>query len=144
MSIYQAIKADALEARKKRDSSTATSLTTLIGELETQAKNVGREPSDAEVVAFVQKTLKNVNEVLRLASQESSAYLTAEAERELFERYLPQQLTTAELSAVVDGIISGWETGKPAVGDVMKALKASYSGRYDGSTASTLIKERLA
>jgi uncharacterized protein YqeY len=143
MSLYQVIKADALEARRRRDTATATSLTTLIGELETFAKNVGHEPTDADVVAFVRKTLKGVDEVLRLASQESSSYLTAVDERALFESYLPKQLTSTELDAVIDGIIDRWAAGQPTVGDVMKVLKADYSGQYDGATASALLKQKL-
>lgn len=141
MSLYITLKADALQARKQRDTATATSLTTLIGELETLAKNSGREPTDADVTAFVQKTLKNVDEVLRLASQESSAYLTAVEERKLFEKYLPKQLTTAELQSLIDSYV---EAGAKTVGDVMKLLKTNHNGQYDGATASTLLKARFA
>ena len=141
MSLYITIKADALQARKQRDTATATSLTTLIGELETFAKNAGRELTDADVTAFVQKTLKNVDEVLRLASQESSSYLTAVDERKLFEKYLPQQLTTDELKSLIDDYV---EAGAKNVGDVMKLLKANYNGQYDGAAASTILKARFA
>lgn len=141
MSLYLTIKTDALTARKNRDTRTATSLTTLIGELETFAKNAGREPTDADVVAFVQKTLKNVDEVLRLASQESSSYLTAVDERALFERYLPKQLSRDELSAIIETAI---EAGATNVGDVMKLLKTSYNGQYDGAVASAILKARFA
>lgn len=141
MSLYLTIKADALQARKQRDTATATSLTTLIGELETFAKNAGREPTDADVTAFVQKTLKNVDEVMRLASQESSSYLTAVDERRLFEKYLPTQLTADELKSLIDNYV---EAGATNVGDVMKLLKTNHNGQYDGATASSLLKARFA
>ncbi len=141
MSLYITIKADALQARKQRDAATATSLTTLIGELETFSKNAGREPTDADVVAFVQKTLKNVDEVLRLASQESSSYLTAVDERKLFEKYLPKQLTADELANIIDSYV---EAGMNTVGDVMRLLKTNHNGEYDGAVASALLKKRFA
>lgn len=141
MSLYITIKAAALQARKQRDTATATSLTTLIGELETFAKNTGREPTDADVTALVQKTLKNIDEVLRLASQESSSYLTAVEERKLFEKYLPKQLTTAELQSLIDSYV---EAGAKTVGDVMKLLKTNHNGQYDGAAASALLKARFA
>lgn len=141
MSLYLKIKTDALLARKSRDTAAATSLTTLIGELETFSKNAGREPTDADVVAFVQKTLKNVDEVLRLASMESSAYLTAVDERALFEQYLPKQLSRDELTSIIDAAI---EAGAASVGDVMKLLKTSYNGQYDGALASTILRARFA
>lgn len=141
MSLYIKLKADALQARKQRNTATATSLTTLIGELETFAKNAGREPTDADVVSLVQKTLKNVDEVLRLASQESSSYLTAVDERVLFEKYLPRQLSSDELRSLINSYA---EAGAKSVGDVMKLLKTHHGGQYDGALASTIIKERFA
>lgn len=140
MSLYITVKADALQARKQRDTATATSLTTLIGELETFAKNAGREPTDADVVTFVQKTLKNVDEVLRLASMETSAYLTAVEERKLFEKYLPKQLSTDELQELIDSYI---KAGATNVGSVMKLLKTNHNGQYDGSQAATILKEKF-
>ena len=142
MSLYLTIKTDALSARKRRDTATATSLTTLIGELETFSKNAGREPTDADVVAFVKKTVKNIDETLSVVGRTDGLVSDAMlAEKELFERYLPKQLSELELKEVIEGFIAAGTTN---VGDAMRLLKTQYNGQYDGALASTILKARFA
>lgn len=143
MSLLQTIKSDSLAARKSRDTATATALTTLIGELETAAKNSGHEPSDAEVIAAIKKTIKNLDESIRVASAHGN-HTTAERlndELKLFEKYLPKQLSGDELEDIIDLAIA---SGAKSVGDVMKLLKTSHAGLYDGALASTILKTKFA
>ena len=136
MTLYQRLKDDALAARKARLGWRATALTTQIGELETAAKVSGHTPTDAEVVAAIKKTIKNLDEVLRVAPNDATRL-----EKDLFEFYLPKQLDEKALRDVISVIIL---TGAKTMGDVMKALKTGYEGQYDGKLASTLIKELLS
>lgn len=141
MSLFQKIKADSLEARKARNTLTALSLTTLIGELEGAAKNTGHEPTDAEVTTSIKKTLKNISETLEALKYASDGRVLALlAEQRLFESYMPKQLNEAELRSVVGAIIM---TGAKTMGEVMKSLKAQHDGQYDGKLASTVIKDML-
>jgi len=141
MSLLQTLKTDSLVARKARQTDVAMSLTTLIGELETAAKNSGHEPTDVEVVAAVKKTLKNIGESLSaLKFSSDGRVLALLAEQKLFEKYLPKQLDEAELRSAVGAIIM---TGAKTMGEVMKSLKAQHDGQYDGKLASTVIKDLL-
>lgn len=141
MSLFQTLKIDALEARKARRTKTAAALTTLIGELETFSKNAGRDPTDADVVTFVKKTVKNIDETLKVISnKEDERAIDLEHEKVIFERYLPRQLDEAQLGTIIDLAIS---SGATSVGDVMKLLKTSYGGQYDGALASTILKQRF-
>lgn len=136
------LKADALAARKARDTLCATSLTTLIGELETAAKNAGHEPSDTEVITAIKKTLKNIGETLdalKFSSDDRAHALLTE--QKLFETYLPKQLNETELLEIVKAMIM---TGAGNVGEIMKRLKIQYEGQYDGKLASTVIKVALS
>lgn len=143
MSLLDTIKADALTARKGRQHKTANALTTLLGELETAAKNTGHPSTDAEVVAAIKKTIKNLDETLKIvAGKNDDRELDLLYERHIFEKYLPQQLGEQELTAAIENIIAAGD-GR-TVGDVMKALKASFSGQYDGALASKLVKARFA
>lgn len=142
MSLFQTIKADALEARKARSAGTAAALTTLIGELETFGKNAGREPTDADVVAFVKKTLKNIGETLGHLPSTDARFAELMNEMGLFEKYLPTQLTEDELRATIENIIAVGDGA--TVGDVMKVLKTNFNGQYDGALASTILKARFA
>jgi hypothetical protein len=114
----------------------------MIGELETAAKNTGHETTDAEVIAAIKKTLKNIGESLEaLKFSSDGRVLALLAEQKLFTAYLPQQLDEAGLKSVIDGLVAA---GNTSMGDIMKALKAAHDGQYDGKMASAVIKARLA
>ena len=68
-----------------------------------------------------------------------------EAEAREIERYLPAEVSDAELAAIVDEAIT--ETGAAAPGDmgkVMGALMPKVGGRADGKRVSAAVRERLA
>lgn len=144
MSLLQTIKTDSLEARKARKAKTATALTTLIGELETFGKNAGREPTDEDVVAFVKKTLKNIDETLKALHENDDRQVDLLHEKALFEKYLPKQLSEVELRTAIDDTIKNWNADRLSVGDVMRVLKTKYNGQYDGALASSILKEMFA
>jgi uncharacterized protein YqeY len=145
MSLMQQIKADQLAARKNRESGKALLLTTLIGEAQTIGKNDGnRETNDAEVTAVIKKFVKNIGEVLKVADSTSNTYLTAIAEKEVLESYLPKQISGQDLQDLIRGLAA--EVGavrKADMGKLMGALKLQHEGTYDGSEASLIVRSIL-
>lgn len=140
MSLIERIKADCLTARKARQSVTASSLITLIGEAEKVGKDAGsRAPTDAEVTAVLLKFVKNLGEV-RKVRPDDRAVITEQA---LLETYLPERLTGAALNAAVNAVVAEagltTVTGKD-IGVIMKALAAAHSGAYDGAEASVAVR----
>ena len=146
MSLIQRIKAEQVSARKQKLTAVASVLTTLIGEAEMVGKNAGREVTDAEVQAVIRKFIKNNNETIQALGDNDPRTLEFMGENVTLERFLPKQLTTEELTAVIrnirDGLASRLTTVK--MGDVMQVLKAKHDGLYDGKTASMIIKVELA
>ncbi|MEA3423404.1 MAG: GatB/YqeY domain-containing protein, partial [Bacillota bacterium] len=67
-----------------------------------------------------------------------------ELEIEVLSEYLPEQMTVEELRDLVEKTVSelGATTMKD-MGRVMSALKEETTGRADGKTLSTLVKESL-
>ena len=66
------------------------------------------------------------------------------AEIEVLEAYLPEQLSAAELDALVDEVIAA--TGAESIrdmGKVMGQIKARAAGRADMGAVSATVKERL-
>lgn len=145
MSLIQTIKADQLQARKNKDTSRASLLTTLYSEAAMVGKNDGnRESTDAEVVAMVKKFIKNIDETISAVASSSDAVAMLHQEREILSVYLPKQLTEDELKALLTGMVSKLPERSPkSMGMLMKALKAEYDGQYDGKSASTLARELL-
>jgi len=142
MSIVQKIRADLLTARKNRNTHRSGLLSTLLGDVEAVGKNAQRETTDAESVAVVKKFLKNVqitHEALMASESDVDDLLTHNlSEKLIYETFLPQQLSEAQLRVVLGDIIF---SGATSVGDIMKALKSQHAGLYDGALASRLIKE---
>jgi uncharacterized protein YqeY len=68
-----------------------------------------------------------------------------QAELELLQGYLPEQLGEAELRAKVDEAVKKvGAQGMKDMGAVMKALLPEVQGRADGKTVSDLVKARLS
>ena len=62
----------------------------------------------------------------------------------IIERFLPKQMSDAEIEAAIKGVIA--ETGAASMkdmGKVMGALKAKYAGQLDFGKASGMIKNLL-
>jgi uncharacterized protein len=143
MSLLKQIRADALAARKAH-SADAGVLTTLIGEVDTKTKGFSpaREMTDAEVVAVVTKFIKGADETIKVLdpAKNSVAIAKAQAERTVLERYLPKQMTDAEIETFVRGRVDAGDN----MGGIMSALKAEHAGRYDGKRASQIVRDALA
>jgi uncharacterized protein YqeY len=68
-----------------------------------------------------------------------------EAELEILLGFLPAQLSSEEIEALVERVIA--ETGAQGakdMGRVMKALTPLTAGKADGKTVSDTVKQKLA
>jgi uncharacterized protein YqeY len=151
--LIEKIKTDQLTARKAKNALAASLLTTLIGEAEAIGKNAGnRAVADDEVVALVKKFMKGIDESIialskNLGGEKSSTdsefvrFDNLRTERAILEGYLPQQLDAMRLEMTITGIMM--TVGKNT-GAIMKELKASFNGQYDGKQASEIVKRLVA
>lgn len=136
MSLITTLKADRVTAMKNKDTVAKNILTTLLGELEGQAKRVGSDITDEMVVQSSKKFIQSNKETISVITDgEAISGLTAE--NTVLEQYLPKQLDEAQLREVIATM------GAKHIGEVMKNLKASYNGQYDGKLASKIAKEVL-
>lgn len=139
MSLYATIKSDSLTSRKNRDNIASALLTTLLGEVETIAKNIGHTPTDGDVQSIIKKFIKNIDESIRANQTRGNVDVVSalNSEKALLEKYLPTQLTETELTAIIADLVT---QGATNIGSLMKSLKQSYEGLYDGATASKIAK----
>lgn len=142
MSLLSTIKSKQVEARLARDTATASTLTTLLGEASAVGKNDGnRETSDDEVIAVVKKFIKNIDETVVSMGERNLDTTKFIIERNLLESLLPRQLTAEELEVIVAEYISEEGLSGPrSMGLVMKHLQTEYAGKYDGKLASTVVR----
>jgi hypothetical protein len=104
------------------------------------------ELDDAAIVTILQKEVKSRQETQDEAKGAGRDDLAeaAQAEIEVLESYLPQQMDDAELEGIIDAAIA--ETGASAVsdmGNVMKAVLPKVGGRADGGRVSQIVRQKL-
>jgi uncharacterized protein YqeY len=149
MSLLEEIRKDQLQARKEHAFGVPL-LTTLIGEAQMPGKNAGRESTDEEVLGIIKKFISNLDEVIKILGKNQSEFFIderlvhAQTERMILMKYVPIQKTEAELRVIITEYIDILGEKSPKqMGKVMGMLKTEYSGRYDGTLASKLVKELL-
>jgi hypothetical protein len=105
-----------------------------------------KELDDSDVIAVLDKMCKQRRESIEQYSKAGRTDLVdvEEAELAIIREYLPQALTDAEITALIDAAIS--ETGAGSVkdmGKVMAIIKPQAQGRADMGKLSGLVKARL-
>lgn len=147
------LRADLTAAMKAKDSETTATLRMLLAAIRNEevAGSEARELSDADVVKVLTKEAKKRAESAAVYADAGRDELAAKerAEGEIISRYLPKQLTDAELDAVVTNAIAtvegelGERPGMRQMGQVMKVASAEVAGRADGSRLAALVKQKL-
>jgi uncharacterized protein YqeY len=106
-----------------------------------------KELNDQDVIEVISTLAKQRRESIRMYREGNRPDLVEkeEAELEVLLGFLPAQLSTGEIEALVDRIIS--ETGAQGskdMGRVMKAIAPLAAGKADGKTVSETVKQKLA
>ena len=105
------------------------------------------ELDDAAVLTVVTKMVKQRRDSIEAFEKGDREDLAAieRAEILVLEDYLPEQLSAAELAAMVDEVIqSTAAAGIRDMGKVMGLSKAKAAGRADMGAVSATVKERLS
>jgi uncharacterized protein YqeY len=137
---------NAMKARDELITSTLRMALAAVGTAEV-AGDVKRELSDEEVVTVLTKEAKKRREAAAAFSGAGRADQAARetAEGEVLERYLPKQLSDAELADLVrQALAAGHLRGAAQMGPAMKAAQAVVAGRADGARVATEVRRQLA
>lgn len=139
-------------ARKEENQLKIMTLRTLLAEVKSFLVNNRKEPTDLEVSAILSKAIKQFRETLDNATGKNAAGVVREdiAAQErtkiaILEKYLPTQMTRAEIEAVVAQAIaqSGASTPKD-MGTVMGLVRPLTQGKADGKLVSEVVKAKLS
>ena len=105
------------------------------------------ELDDAQVMTVIQKMVKQRKDSISQFSDAGRTDLVEieEAELEIINNYMPEQLSDEEVASVVDKAIndSGANSMKD-MGKLMRMLKSQLQGKADMSLVSQLIKSKLS
>lgn len=103
--------------------------------------------SDDDAIAVLSKQAKQRQESADLYVQGGSQdKADAElAEKAIIEKYLPEQVSEADLAATIDKVIADTgASGMQAMGQVIGAVKQQFGASADGAVIARLVKEKLA
>jgi uncharacterized protein YqeY len=97
---------------------------------------------DQEVIQVLSQQAKQRRETIEAAKQSSREDVLSQTTKELaiLTSYLPEQLSEAEVGALIDAAIA--EVGRQQ-GAIMKHVMAKTAGRADGKTVSALVAKKL-
>jgi uncharacterized protein YqeY len=143
--ITQDIK-DAMKGGDKARLSTLRLLTAAIKDRELGVGGPATEVGDAEVVAILQKMVKQRRESIATYEKAGRTDLADQEKGEIavLESYLPKQMDEAATKATVAALVAELGAAGPKdMGRVMGALKAKYAGQMDFGRASGVLKELL-
>ena len=135
------------ESMLNKDTDTVSAVRLIIAgmkEKDVDARGKGlKEASDADLMSMMQSMIKQRNDSIKMYVDGKREDLAAKERKEIsiIERFLPKQMSDAEIEAAIKGVIA--ETGAASMkdmGKVMGALKAKYAGQLDFGKASGMIK----
>ncbi|AHV36456.1 GatB/YqeY domain-containing protein [Aeromonas dhakensis] len=147
MSLKDQLKDQQKLAMLAKDKQRLGAIRLLMAEIKQREVDTRVELDDQDILAVVTKMVKQRRDSISqfeaagrqdLADKES-------AEIVVLQEFLPQQLTAAEIAALIEQAIA--ESGAAVMADmgkVMAVLKPKIQGRADVGTVSAQVKTRLA
>ena len=147
MTLREKINEDMKAAMKARETEKLGAIRLLTSALKQKEVDERIELTDEIVLAIIEKMLKQRRDSIEQFTAGNRLDLVAKEEFEVgvLSAYLPQQLSEAEVLAILDGVIA--ETGAISakdMGKVMTALRPKVAGRADMGKLSGMVKTRLA
>ena len=139
------------ESMINKDTTTVSAVRLIIAglkEKDVDARGKGqKEATDAELLAMMQNMIKQRKDSIKMYVEGHRQDLADKEQSEIavIERFLPKQMSDAEIEAAVRALIS--ETGASSMkdmGKIMGALKSQYAGQLDMGKANGIIKSLLA
>ena len=149
MGLKERLREDLTEAIRSRDEITSGTIRMVLSAItnEEVSGKSARELTEAEVVTVLSREAKKrreAAEALDAGARPEKAALER-AEGDVIAKYLPSQLSDAELAQMIkDAIAETGASGPAGMGLVMKVLSPKIAGRADGAIVSAAVKAALA
>ena len=142
MSLKESIREEMNNARRERDKLRTQLFTGTLSEIKYKEVEVGHELSDAEVIDVINRAIKRRKEASEQMRAGNRPELADKEDQEatLLSKYLPAQLSEADVRALVQGAIA---EGASNMGAVMGKIMPKLKGAFDGKEANRIVKEEL-
>jgi len=149
MSLKETITNDMKAAMKAGDSQKLGTIRMLLAAMKQREVDERITLSDADVVALVEKAIKQRKEAIAQFAAGGRADLVDKetAEIAVLTPYLPAQMSDAEVDAVVAAAVAevaaSGVSGNAAMGKVMAIVKPKLAGKADMTAVSGKVKAQL-
>ena len=147
MPLKDRINDDVKTAMRGGDTRRRDALRLLLAALKQREVDERKELADPDVVAVLDKMIKQRREAIAQFEKGGRQDLAQNEEFEIgvFQVYMPQALSDAEVEAAVAEAIAAAGAKAPSdMGKVMGALKGKLAGKADMTKVSALVKAKLA
>ncbi len=148
MSIKETLQKDLTEAIRGRNEITSGTIRMVLTAI-TNEEVAGKEArvlSDEEVITVLSREGKKRREAAEAFENAGRADKSAleKSEGEVIAKYLPAQLSEADIAAIIaEAIASTGAQGPADMGKVMGAVKPKIAGKADGGVVFALVKAAL-
>ena len=146
MTLKAKITEDMKSAMKAGEALRLSTVRLALSELKRYEADKGTEPDEATSLAILEKMIKqrrDSEQQFRAGNRPDLADKEA-AEIQILSAYLPQQLSEAEVAALIDqGKAETGASGAKDMGKLMAWLKPKVAGKTDMGKLSGLVKSKL-
>ncbi len=146
MGMFEDIQRQYIDARKKQDKFLTNVLSMLVSELKYEVLNKKKELEDGDVLAFIQKTIKQKKDVLLEFVKAERTDLSDKEKKEIefLSSLLPPMLSDKEVMKITLEVKEELGAASPSdMGKVMKEVMARVKGRAEGSQVKNIVTEVL-
>lgn len=149
MNLEQRVMAEMKDAMKSKNEAALRGLRAIKAAIiiAKTAEGAGGELKSEDETKLVQKLVKQRKDSLEIYEKQNRDDL-AKTEREeisILEKFLPEQMTEAELKSQLSLIIAELGASSPAdMGKVMGAASKQFAGKAEGKAISAAVKELLS
>lgn len=146
MSLKDQLTADMKAAMKGGDKERLQVIRLVLADIKRVEVDSRQTLDDGALLGIVEKAIKQRRDSVEQFTKGGRDDLAAkeQAEIEVLETYLPEQLSESELDALIDRVIR--DTGAESIrdmGKVMGAIKSEAAGRADMGSVGARVKARL-
>ena len=146
MSLKVKITEDMKEAMRAKDVTRLGTIRLLQSAIKQREVDERIQLTDQDVMAVIEKMLKQRRDSIEAyeSAKRQDLVDVEKAEVVILQSYLPQALSDAEVSSILDAAIKAANaTSIKEMGQVMAIVKPQVVGRADMGKLSSLIKEKL-
>ena len=146
LSLVEQVKAAMKAAMKAREKQTLSTIRLIQADFKRIEVDERIEIDDARAIAIMYKMVKQRRDSAKQYRDADRPELADQEDAEILviQTFLPEQLSAADIDALIDEALAGIEaTGMAAMGQLMGKLKPQLQGRADMGEVSQRVKAKL-